>query len=102
MRRSRHFVALLLLPMQLAWAAEAEAPPPAPAPAPESAAPTATTDLPYAPEPADRHLLELKAELAVARSSPTIASSVTLMSIGGGLLTLAMVLWAVGLGQLNA
>jgi hypothetical protein len=77
MRRNRHFIALVLLPMQLAWAAEGEvAPPPA-------------TDAPT----------ELKAELAVARSSPTIASSVTLMSIGGGLLTLAVLLWAVGASQ---
>ena len=99
MRRSRFFIAVVLLPMQLAWAAE---PGEAPAPAAEApSAPPAVESLPYVPEPSDRHLLELKAELAVARSSPSIASSVTLISIGGGLLVLAIAMWAVGVSQLN-
>src|SRR6185503_11697627 len=96
MRRSRHLIALVLLPMQLAWAAEGEAPPPA-ADAPTS--PPAVESLPYVPEPTDKHLLELKAELANARASPTKFSSVVLMSIGGGLLTLAVALFAVGANE---
>jgi hypothetical protein len=98
MRRSRRFIALVVLPMQLAWAAEGEAPE-APPPADAPTAPPPVESLPYVPEPTDRHLLELKAALAVARSSPSIASSVTLMAIGGGLLTLAVALWAVGVSQ---